>query len=136
MKYILLILILFITACEPSKEKVELIVINSNIYTVDDNFSKTEAFAVNKGKFVAVGTSDEIQEKYTSNQVMDAEGKTITPGLIDAHCHFYGLGLNQQVVDLVGTQSYDEILEKVQKFQEQHPKEFIIGGVGTKTIGK
>lgn len=127
MKYILLILILFITACEPSKEKVELIVINSNIYTVDDNFSKTEAFAVNKGKFVAVGTSDEIQEKYTSNQVMDAEGKTITPGLIDAHCHFYGLGLNQQVVDLVGTQSYDEILEKVQKFQEQHPKEFIIG---------
>ena len=74
-KYILLILILFIIACGPSKENVDLIVINSNTYTVDENFSNTEAFAVNKGKFVAIGTSLVIQEKYTSNQVMDAEGK-------------------------------------------------------------
>ena len=95
---------------------------------MDGNFSNTEAFAVNKSKFVAIGTSEEIQKKYTSNQVLDAEGKTITPGLIDAHCHFYGLGKSQQVVDLVGTKSYDEILEKVKKFQVEHPKEFILGG--------
>ena len=74
-KYILLILIVFITACGPSKENVDLIVINSNTYTVDENFSNTEAFAVNKGKFVAIRSSLVIQEKYTSNQVMDAEGK-------------------------------------------------------------
>ncbi len=127
MKYTVLILILFITACEPSKENVDLIVINSNTYTVDGNFSKTEAFAVNKGKFVAIGTSMEIQEKYASNKVMDAKGKSITPGLIDAHCHFYGLGQNQQVVDLVGTKSYEEILEKVKEFQELKPKDFILG---------
>lgn len=127
MKLILMVLVLFVTACQSSKENVDLIVINSNTYTVDGNFSNTESFAVNKGKFVATGTSEEIQKKYTSDQVLDAEGKTITPGLIDAHCHFYGLGQNQQVVDLVGTKSYDEILEKVQKFQEQHPKEFILG---------
>ncbi|MGB5666168.1 MAG: amidohydrolase [Maribacter sp.] len=127
MKLILMVLVLFVAACQPSKENVDLIVINSNTYTVDGNFSNTEAFAVNKGKFVAIGTSEEIQKKYTSNQVLDAEGKTITPGLIDAHCHFYGLGKSQQVVDLVGTKSYDEILEKVKKFQVQHPKEFILG---------
>ena len=46
MKYILLILILFFTACGPSKENVDLIVINSNTYIVDGNFSNTEAFAV------------------------------------------------------------------------------------------
>ncbi len=110
MKNVLILQVLFLTACNPAKENVDLIVINSNTYTVDENFSNTEAFAVNKGKFVAVGISEEIQEKYTSNQVMDAGCKTITPGLIDAHCHFYGLGQNQQVVDLVGTKSYDEIL--------------------------
>jgi predicted amidohydrolase YtcJ len=127
MKFILMVLVLFISACQPSKENVDLIVINSNTYTVDANFSNTEAFAVNKGKFVAIGTSVEIQKKYTSNQVLDAEGKTITPGLIDAHCHFYGLGQDQQVVDLVGTKNYDEVLQRVKDFQEKNPKEFVLG---------
>ena len=127
MKNVLIVLVLFLTACNPTKESVDLLVVNSNTYTVDGNFSNTEAFAVNNGKFVAVGASEEIQKKYTSNQVIDAKGKTITPGLIDAHCHFYGLGQDQQLVDLVGTKSYDEILEKVKNFQEQNPKEFILG---------
>ena len=127
MKLVLMVLVLFIAACQPGKENVDLIVINSNTYTVDGNFSNTEAFAVNKGKFVAIRTSVEIQKKYTSNQVLDAEGKTITPGLIDAHCHFYGLGQDQQVVDLVGTKNYDEVLQRVKDFQEKNPKEFVLG---------
>ena len=127
MKFILMVLVLFISACQSGKENVDLIVINSNTYTVDGNFSNTEAFAVNKGKFEAIGTSEEIQKKYTSNQVLDVEGKTITPGLIDAHCHFYGLGQDQQVVDLVGTKNYDEVLQRVKDFQEKNPKEFVLG---------
>lgn len=127
MKFIIMALVLFISACQSGKENVDLIVINSNTYTVDGNFSNTEAFAVNKGKFEAIGTSKEIQKKYTSNQVLDVEGKTITPGLIDAHCHFYGLGQDQQVVDLVGTKNYDEVLQRVKDFQEKNPKEFVLG---------
>ncbi|MDV7140848.1 amidohydrolase [Maribacter sp. TH_r10] len=127
MKYLLPFFISMFVACGQKKENVDLIVINSNTYTVDADFSKAEAFAINDGKFVAVGTSDEIQGKYTSEAVVDAQGKTVTPGLIDAHCHFYGLGRNQQVVDLMGTNSYEEILEKVKEFQEQNPKDFILG---------
>jgi len=104
-----------------------MVVVNANIYTVDGDFSKAEAFAVHKGKFVAVGTSEEIRKTYTANQIVDADGRTITPGLIDAHCHFYGLGLTQQVVDLVGTKSFDEVLERVQQFQKENQKDFIIG---------
>ncbi|MRX65012.1 amidohydrolase [Maribacter luteus] len=127
MKYLLPFFLSMFVACGQKKENVDLIVINSNTYTVDADFSKAEAFAINDGKFVAVGTSDEIQGKYTSEAVVDAQGKTVTPGLIDAHCHFYGLGRNQQVVDLMGTNSYEEILEKVKEFQEQNPKNFILG---------
>ncbi len=127
MKYLLPFFISMFVACGQKKENVDLIVINSNTYTVDADFSKAEAFAINDGKFVAVGTSDEIQGNYTSEAVVDAQGKTVTPGLIDAHCHFYGLGRNQQVVDLMGTNSYEEILEKVKEFQEQNPKNFILG---------
>lgn len=128
MKKIFVLLVLITTSsCEFFKEKVDMVVINANIYTVDDDFSKAEAFAIKNGKFVAVGTSKDIRKIYTSDQIVDADDRTITPGLIDAHCHFYRLGLTQQVVDLVGTKSYDEVLKRVVKFQNENPKEFIIG---------
>ncbi|SHJ21058.1 hypothetical protein SAMN04488513_10336 [Pseudozobellia thermophila] len=121
----LLMFLLF--ACKDAKHKVDLVVVNATVYTVDENFSTAGAFAVKDGKFVAAGTTDEILEKYTSAEVLDAQGKTITPGLIDAHCHFYGLGQKQQVVDLTGTKSYDEVLEKVKAFQKSRPSDFILG---------
>jgi len=127
MKKLLLVLIapLFI-ACT-SKEEVDLIVFNADIYTVDANFSKASAVAIKDGKFVAVGSSEEIAEKYNAAEQFDAQGKTMVPGLIDAHCHFYGLGLNQQVVDLVGTTSFDEIVDRVVAFQKERPSNFIRG---------
>ncbi len=114
-------------ACEPAKEKVDTIVTNANVYRVDDSFGKAEAFAVKEGRFVAVGTSEELLKQYQSETVIDAEGKTVIPGLIDAHCHFYGLGLNQQVIDLVGSTSYKEVLERVQEFYKKNPTNFILG---------
>lgn len=127
MKNILIALVLVLLGCEEPRENVDLLVINANVYTVDKDFSRVESFAVKDGKFVAIGNSTEINERFISDQVVDLKGRTITPGLIDAHCHFYGLGQNQQVVDLVGTGSYDEILQKVKNFQEGNPKEFILG---------
>jgi predicted amidohydrolase YtcJ len=118
MRTILPVLLFFLSGCEYVKEKVDLVIVNANIYTVDDNFSKAESFAVHKGRFVAVGTAEEIRETYTSDQLVDADGRTITPGLIDAHCHFYGLGLNQQVVDLTGTKSFGEVLERVEEIED------------------
>lgn len=120
-------MLVFATSCEYFKEEVDMVVVNANIYTVDDEFSKAEAFAIHKGKFVAVGTSKELRKIYTSDQIVDADGRTITPGLIDAHCHFYGLGLTQQAVDLSGTSSFTEVLERVVQFQNENQKEFIIG---------
>lgn len=113
-------------ACQ-SKEQVDLIVYNANIYTVDGSFSKANALVVNDGKFVAVGRKEDIIDGFDAENQIDAEGKTIVPGLIDAHCHFYGLGLNQQVVDLVGTQSFEEVLNRVTEFQTKQTSEFILG---------
>nr|WP_298928686.1 amidohydrolase [uncultured Allomuricauda sp.] len=110
-----------------SKEEVDLIVFNANVYTVDANFSKATSIAVKDGKIVAVADIEDINQKYKAKKEIDAEGKTIVPGLIDAHCHFYGLGLTQQVVDLVGTSSFDDIIDKVVAFQKEHPANFIQG---------
>lgn len=124
-KYTLLVLLGFLLfSCTP-KEEVDLLVYNAKIYTVDENFSKATTFAVKEGKFIAV--SENSIEDYSAKETLDANGKTIVPGLIDAHCHFYGLGLTQQVVNLRGTTSYDDILEKVAEFQKERPSNFIQG---------
>ncbi|MBA4746825.1 MAG: amidohydrolase [Muricauda sp.] len=125
-KFFFLISTALVFSCT-TKEEVDLIVTNANIYTVDDSFSTASIVAIKDGKFVAVGETEEISKKYTAQKQLDAEGKTIVPGLIDAHCHFYGLGQNQQVVDLVGTQSFDEVVEKVVAFQKERPSSFILG---------
>ena len=109
------------------KEKVDTIVINANIYTVNNNFDKAEAFAIKDGKIIAVGTSNEIESLYYSTFINDAKGKTIVPGFIDAHCHFYGLGLQQQKVDLQGTTSFHEVIERIIAFQKEKNVSFITG---------
>ena len=127
MKKLLPILLVLLSGCELMKEKVDLVIVNAKVYTVDDSFSEAQAFAVQDGKFIAVGTTEEIRDIYTSDQLIDADGRAITPGLIDAHCHFYGLGLTQQIVDLVGTKSFEEVLERVRAFHTANPKSFVRG---------
>ncbi|MEJ6791807.1 MAG: amidohydrolase [Lacinutrix sp.] len=128
MKNLLLILIvLLVFNCKNDQNEVDAIVINANVYTVDSDFNKTEAFAIKDGKFVAIGSTLEIQQKYSAKEVIDAKGQTVVPGLIDAHCHFYGLGLNNQTVNLVGTTSFDEVMKSVIAFQNKKKPTFVIG---------
>ena len=109
------------------KIAVDLLVTNATVYTVNTTFSKAGSFAIKDGKFLEVGTTEEMTSKYTSPKTIDASGQTILPGLIDAHCHFYRFGVSLQSVDLVGTKSYAEVLERVQQFQKEKQLDFIYG---------
>ncbi|PKP30218.1 MAG: amidohydrolase [Bacteroidetes bacterium HGW-Bacteroidetes-17] len=115
-------------SCSQMKTQVDLIVFNSNIYTVDDGFSIAESFAVKDGKFVAVGTTQEILDKYSAQRSINGIGQYIYPGLIDAHAHFYGYGMSLLTnADLRGTKSPEEIVEILKTFHESHPAEWVIG---------
>jgi predicted amidohydrolase YtcJ len=118
--------IFLLTGCQ-EKKVADLIVTNARIITVDDSFSSADAFAVADGKFLAVGSKKEIMSQFRSQNKMDADGKTIVPGLIDGHCHFYNLGIFMQKVDLAGTESYQEVLDRVVAFQKEQKSDFIIG---------
>ena len=100
---------LFFLSCQ---KDVDMIVYNAKVYTVNENFEVASSFAVKNGKFYDIG-GDEILAKYHSKNILNLDGKVVLPGLIDAHCHFYGLGQKQQVIDLVGTNSFDEIIKKL-----------------------
>lgn len=123
---ILLLLLIIEISCT-KKEKVDTMVINATIYTVNAHFDMAEAFAIKDGKIVAVGTSLEIQAKYAATYINDAKGKIIVPGFIDAHCHFFGLGLQQQKVDLTDTKSFDEVVERIVAFQKENNVAYITG---------
>ncbi len=72
----------------PSSPGPEMVVLNANIYTIDDTQPLAQAFAVKNGRFLAVGSSADMRNLATSaTTVLDAEGMTITPGFIDAHTH-------------------------------------------------
>jgi len=127
MKKIIVLLLLITGISCTKKEKADTIVINANIYTVNDAFDKAEAFAIKDGKIVAVGTSQEIQAKYAATFINDAKGKTIVPGFIDAHCHFFGLGLDKQKVDLTDTKSFEEVVQRIVDFQKENNATYITG---------
>lgn len=119
--------LLLISSCSTT-EVVDLIVHNANIYTMDDQNPNATYLVVNNEKIVALGSDESDLEDYEAKEIIDADQKTLIPGIIDAHCHFYGLGLNQQRVDLVGTLSFDEIIEKVKSFERENPEmQFILG---------
>ena len=86
----------------------DLIVVNGNVYTIDDDQPRAEAFALKHGRFVAVGSNDDVRNLATRDTtVIDAGGMTITPGFIDAHCHpggvneMFGVNVNLDTVEQV-----------------------------------
>ncbi|CAL2092256.1 amidohydrolase [Tenacibaculum sp. 190524A05c] len=109
------------------KQEADIIVKNAKVYTVNNDFASVESFAIKDGKFLAVGTNEEIDQKYNSSNTVDADGKAVYPGLIDGHCHFFRFGLQLQKVDVTGTNSYDEVLEKIAAFQKEKNLPFITG---------
>lgn len=116
-------LIMTMTSC---KEKADLILINGNIYTVNDNFDKATAFAIRNGKFVCISNDNDILEKYTSDNIIDIEGKSIYPGFIDGHCHFAGYGENKvRYADLRDCHSFDEVIERLKRHQKD--SEWLLG---------
>ncbi|MFW5974876.1 MAG: amidohydrolase [Bacteroidota bacterium] len=108
------------------KKEVDLIVTNAKVYTVDDVFSVKSTFAVNDGKFEAVG-DENLLKKFDANRVLDLKGKPVYPGFIDGHCHFYWYGVNLRDADLTGTQSFEEILDILEKHNQKTDSPWLLG---------
>lgn len=116
----------FLTGCAP--RAVDLLVTNAQIYTAHDPQPQAEALAVHKGRFVAVGSSVDLQKKYRAKQTMNAQGQALFPGFYDPHAHFVGLGQMLSQCDLVGATSYEDVIDRLKKFAEKNPgNDWLIG---------
>ncbi len=113
--------LLLSVAIPAAGQKADLILVNGKIYTVDDQLPQAEALAVAGDRILAVGTRAEV-EKYRgpATTVVDLQGKTVLPGLTDAHYHFMGVGRLSFTLNLDGTTSLDDFLARVKKEVQRH----------------
>ncbi len=126
---VLLSLLVLPVSLSSQQSPADLIVTDARIYTADVNRPLAEAMAVKDGKVVFVGSrrgAEALAGPRTER--MDLGGRTIIPGMIDAHAHLHGLGQALRTVDLVGTRSYEEVIARVvERARNARPGEWIRG---------
>ncbi len=97
---------------------------NGKIHTVDANNLIVEAIAVKDGKILFTGSDADV-ETYIGEEtnVTDLEGKTVIPGLIDAHTHAPGTLMSEMyAIPVPNTSDLDEVLRVVKEFVDSHPE--------------
>ncbi|MFZ9943226.1 MAG: amidohydrolase [Bacteroidia bacterium] len=107
-----------VIGCQPRKPSADHVYHNGVVYTVDDSFRVATAFAIKDGIIIDVGTDDEMLA-YDAQEKTDLKGQSVFPGFHDGHCHFYGYGLDLKKISLVGTSSFDAILDTLSKYRQQ-----------------
>jgi len=130
--FIQFVFLLNLFASNPA-QSADLIFINGKIITVDDKFSIVNAIAIEKDKIIAVGPNDEIIKLAGDRtQIIDLEGKTLIPGIIEAHLHPEWASVSELENIIPDVHSIDELLKWIQsqaqiKKQDEwiiHPKLF------------
>ena len=128
MKYKLILpLILLLIGCET--EKADMIIHNGTIYTMNDLMPTTESVAIRNGKIIALGKYRDLDDLITPRtKIINLNGAMMTPGLIEGHGHFYGLGLAKMQLDLSTAESYAELVSMVaDAIDRSKPGEWILG---------
>jgi len=110
-----LISLMLALASSAFSQSADTVLLNGKILTVDKQFSTREAVAVREGKIAAVGNNAEIRKLAgPQTRVIDLQGRTVIPGLIDSHIH--GLRAGQTFgteVNWVGAASLAEALNRI-----------------------
>ena len=107
----------------------DLVLTNGRIYTVDNARPIVSALAVLGGRVVFVGSDAEAKVLASpSTRVMDLHGATVVPGIVDAHAHLLGLGTMLRQVNLRGSTSYQEVIDRATAWaKDAKPGEWIFG---------
>jgi predicted amidohydrolase YtcJ len=102
---------------------------NGRVVTVDDANPEARAVAVVDGKIVEVGSNESVRKRIGPNtKVIDAKGRLVTPGFIEGHAHFVGVGQSRMILDLTKAKTWDDIIAQVEEAAASaSPGDWIIG---------
>lgn len=114
-----------------SPQSADTVLMNANVLQCNMAMDTAEAIAIRQGRIVAVGSNASMDGWISATtQVEDLQGQTVTPGLVDSHLHFVGLGQSLQMLDLKDAKSWEEIVMQVKEAAESLPKGAWIEGRG------
>ena len=125
----LLVLAVRVAGAQATPATADLILTNGRIYTVDETRPVVEAVAMAGGKVLFAGNAaGALALKGAATRVVDLQGRTVIPGMVDAHGHVGGLGDALHIVDLTGTSSYDQVVARVAERARTMPKgQWVLG---------
>jgi predicted amidohydrolase YtcJ len=128
MKLLVYFFSLILLSCSSVQQEADYIFFNGNLITMNDSIPQAEVMVVKDQKIIDIG-DESLLKKYICKQenLIDLQKQYVYPGLIDAHCHFYGYAKTLLNCDLVATQSWEEVIERLKKFSENNESEWLIG---------
>ncbi len=107
-----------LTACTPAAkvEPADLVLRGGKIVTLEEGQPQVAALAARGGEIVALGSDGEIEPLIgEATRVVDLDGALAVPGLIEGHGHFLGIGLARMQLNLMATESWEEIVSMVEE---------------------
>lgn len=134
----LVLLLTLIQGKAPKPEPAQLVLKNGIIHTANDEMPRAEAVAVRYGKIVFIGTTKDVKPfEGKGTKVIDLKGRTVVPGLIDAHYHLSGVGQREMTLNLEGTTGLDDFLAKVKaRVDKAQPGQWVTGRGWIETFWK
>src|SRR4029453_18676526 len=104
MKRAVVAILLLMGSIASAAETADTIFINGNVYTVNEKKPRPESIAGSRDRIVFVGSNANAQKLRTDKtRIIDLAGKTVTPGFTDSHCHIFGIGEREMILNFGGT---------------------------------
>src|SRR2546427_3346990 len=133
-----LLILLWVVPTASTPAAADLVLINGNIYTVNEKQPHAEAIAVKADRIVFVGSNAGAKKFQDANtRVIDLHGETVVPGMTDAHYHFIGVGQREMNLNLEGITNLEDFLAKVkERVDRTKPEEWVTGRGWIETFWK
>ena len=126
----------YVDSSRVSETEADLLLVNGNVYTVNEKQPRAETIAIKRDRIVFVG-SNEDAKKFNAARAVDLSGKTVVPGLTDSHCHIFGIGERELTLNLEGTNTLMDFLAKVsERGTKTEPNKWITGRGWIETFWK
>lgn len=127
-EFFIVLFLLMLLGCQSQKGNQTIAYINGHIITMDENNPEVEAFVVEDGKFIAVGSTEEMKKSFPNAKFVDLNGKDVMPGIIESHGHLLTLGQSFLELNIEGIETPEEAVKKVaEKIKDLSPGEWLIG---------
>ncbi|MFL6275340.1 MAG: amidohydrolase [Blastocatellia bacterium] len=136
------LLLVILSLCLPTAysqaDGADIVFRNGNVYTANDSAPRAEAVAVKGDRIVFVGSNEGAKRFIGSRtRVIDLKGRTVVPGMTDAHCHLIGVGQREMSFNLEGVMSLDELLMRLkERVARAKPGEWVTGRGWIETFWK